>query len=104
MAALKAPDSGQVVRPECGGKSILEILWEELLEVYSDIIHWRPERVDPDHPDWMHQEDAEERGHNKGRAVGLATAIAVIVNPYAPNLEAVRAEAKTRYEEGGGVA
>lgn len=84
-------------RPSCGGKSILDLIWDQLMEVYQDLMEWRPVAVDPDHPDWMHQEDAEDRGKLKGQALGFATAIAIITNPYAPDLDAVRAEAGRRY-------
>lgn len=64
----------------CSGKSILELLWEELDRIV--------ERIMADAGD----ED------DKGRALGTAYSIAVIQNPYRPNIEAVRREAMERWE------
>ena len=88
-------------RPDCAGKSLLELLWDQLMEAYADLVAWKPIAVDPDHPDWMNQDDAEDRGRHKGACLGFATAIAIITNPYAPDVDAVRKEAAERYEAMG---
>lgn len=59
--------------PSCAGRSILEILWEDLLATIRD-------------------------GRRK-EALGLARAIATITNPYNPNIEAVRSQAARRLKE-----
>jgi hypothetical protein len=93
MAAMTHP------REDCGGKTLLQLLWDQLMEAYGDIVTWQPTVTDPDRPDWMHQDDAEDLGRHKGVALGLAQAIAFITNPYAPNVDAVREEAVRRWEE-----
>lgn len=66
----------------CGGKSILEMLWDELDAIV--------ERLQADASD--------DLAADRGRAQGVAYSIAVIQNPYLPNIEAVRAEAMDRWE------
>jgi hypothetical protein len=75
-------------RPSCGGKSILDLIWEALDRVYADLVTEEVAR------DVMGPTGSALRG----QALGLATAIAIIVNPYSPNIDAVRAEAKARWE------
>lgn len=66
------------------GRSILEIIWEEMDAVYGRL---------------MAGDGAKAKG-DKGRAAGLAYAIAVIQNPYEVNVEAVRDQAHARWEAG----
>lgn len=67
----------------CGGKTILEMLWEELDAVVDRL---------------MTGQEAED-GRDPGRAEGMALAIAVMQNPYRPSWEAVRDQAVARWEE-----
>lgn len=67
--------------PSCAGKSLLEIMWEELDTIV--------ERM-------MAGAGAED---DKGMALGVAYCIAVVTNPYYVNVEAVREEAMERWEE-----
>lgn len=78
-------------RPSCGGKSILDLIWDELMEVYGEVLE-DSKRIQNGHDP---HEGHEER---RGQCVGLATAIAILVNPYAPNVDAVRTEARERWE------
>lgn len=64
----------------CAGKSILDMLWNELDSIVERL---------------MADADAEQ---DKGMAVGVAYAIAVIENPYLPDIERVRSEAMVRWE------
>jgi len=66
----------------CAGKSIVEIMWEELDTIVERI---------------MTGEEAED-GRDPGRAEGVAMCISIISNPYLPNLPAVREEAIRRFE------
>lgn len=66
----------------CAGRSIREIVWEEL-----DVVM---ERL-------MSGNQAED-GRDAGRAEGLAFALAIFQNPYLPSVDAVRAEAVERWE------
>lgn len=70
----------------CAGKSILELLWDELMTVLDRLM----------------TEGTAEDGKDPGRAEGLAYAIAVMSNPYLPNVDSVREQAMDRwYEENG---
>lgn len=73
------------VRPNprtCHGKSILEMIWDDLDATVERLMSVEPE-------------DADEI--DVGQARGLAFAIAVIVNPYYPNIETVREQAMGRW-------
>jgi hypothetical protein len=76
------------VRPSCGGKSIMEMLWERLDEIYVMLMG----------PLRGYSDGDRMKSRTIGEALGIATAIAIIMNPYAPNVDAVRAEARSRWE------
>lgn len=85
------------------GKSILEMLWERLDAAYELLIaDGEPDITRDDMPAdyraWM--DDAQRYGEQRGRCQGLAEAIAVLTNPYAPDLPAVKTEAKRRHDNG----
>jgi hypothetical protein len=65
----------------CGGETILELLWRELMVVYERL---------------MTDQDAED---DRGIAQGLAYAIAIMQNPYRPNIDTVREQAAERWEQ-----
>lgn len=67
----------------CAGKSILELLWDELMTVLERLM----------------TDQAAEDGKDPGRAEGLAYAIAVMSNPYLPSVESVREAAMDRWYE-----
>jgi hypothetical protein len=67
----------------CAGKSLQEMVWDELMSVYERLVQG--------------MEAAD--GRDPGRAEGLAMALAVMQNPYRPNIEIIRQQAATRYEE-----
>lgn len=85
--------------PKCqfqnnAGSSILEHLWQELDTVVLGIA-----QLEEAHPlqgrsagDWVAISSL------KGEALGLARAIAIMRNPYAPDVDAVRAEAMERLD------
>lgn len=66
----------------CGGETILELLWRELMVVYERL---------------MTRTGADDL-RDPGRAEGLAYAIAVMQNPYLPNIDNVREQAAERWE------
>lgn len=74
-------------RPSYAGRSILEIIWQELdhmMEIIMDA-----DKYDLAEPiDWY-----------RARANGIAYAIAVIQNPYEINLSQVREQAKQRWQD-----
>ncbi len=65
----------------CGGRTILELLWDEMMVVYERLV----------------TDQAAE--HDVGIAQGIAYAIAVMQNPYLPNIDNVRAQAAQKWEE-----
>lgn len=93
------------------GRSLLEMLWEELDAVTDRIVaEGRPgepdqqelseEMVIIDKSDldrWV--DDVQAWGETRGQAQGLAYAIAVITDPYTVNVPAVKRVAKRRWEE-----
>ncbi len=66
----------------CGGKTLLEVMWEELMAIYERLVTGQ---------------EAED-GRDPGRAEGLAYAISVMNNPYLPNIEHVRTQAAERWD------
>lgn len=70
---------------DCGGKSILEMYWDELDGLMLVL-------MDPD-------EDLASVEMRKGRAEGVAWCIAVLVNPYHPDINTIRAQAVDRYND-----
>lgn len=90
-------------RPDCAGKSLLELLWDQLMETMQELMEQMAQWVEyQEENDPMHFcEERENRVTTlwavRGNAKGLAQAIAFIINPYAPDLDAVRAEAAERY-------
>lgn len=66
----------------CGGETILELMWKELMVVVDRLM--------------TDQEAEDER--DPGRAEGIAYAIAIMQNPYLPNWQSVRDEAVAKWE------
>lgn len=86
-------------RPSCGGKSIIELIWDELMKEYEQALaDAKALKNAEDHGNPLKDEHLLDIGQTRGRAQGFATAIAIITNPYAPNVDAIRQEAKERWE------
>jgi hypothetical protein len=62
------------------GKSLLELMWEELDAIVDRLL----------------AEAEAEDGRDPGRAEGVAFCIALVTSPYAPNVDAVRRLAMER--------
>ena len=69
------------------GRSILEMLWERLDKLTAELLAERDKPM-----------PKEARALLMGNAQGLSTAIAVMMNPYRVDVDAVRTEAMRRYE------
>lgn len=67
----------------CGGKTLIEMIWDELMEVYGRLVL---------------REAPEDYQSDRGRAAGLATALAILANPYNVDVDAIRAQATARWE------
>jgi hypothetical protein len=68
----------------CGGETILELLWRELMVVIDRL---------------MSEGAASGDGKDPGRAEGIAYSIAIMNNPYRPSVDDVREQAMDRWEE-----
>lgn len=68
------------------GESIQEMMWEELDGVMALLM----------------ANKAKDVAYAKGRAYGLATALALLQTPYDPNVDSVRAQAMARWEASHG--
>lgn len=71
---------------DVAGKSLLDLLWEHLDQFMDDLM--AP----------AHEGGDLEQAELKGRAYGMAHAIALVTNPYHPDLDTVRADAVERWE------
>lgn len=67
---------------DCSGRSIVEMLEDELDAVIDQLM----------------EAGSEATEGEKGRAMGLSTAIAIIRNPYAPNVRSAKAQAMARWD------
>ena len=68
------------------GKSLLDLLWEQM-DQFVDAVQ---EPVNQD-----------EFENAKGRAHGMAVAIALVTNPYHPDVDTIKSEAMERWAERG---
>lgn len=87
--------------PVNAGKSILEIMWEELDEIMDRLMtDGRPE----DDPAIVVLDtrglaaEWQAYGEERGQAQGVAYCLAVLINPYAVNVDNVRSTAMERWE------
>jgi hypothetical protein len=81
--AEKAMNAGTSTRRgECAGRSIVEMMEDELDSVVERLMNG----------------GAADDGRDPGRAEGMAFCIALIRQPYNPNMESVREAAMDRYE------
>ena len=81
------------------GKSVLDLLWEEMDTVYDQLVTEGEPDVDPVRQPSTAATRYREWGELRGQAQGLAYAIALVQNPYAVDIPAVKVEAKRRFEE-----
>jgi hypothetical protein len=87
-------------RSSCAGKPLIELLWDALKEAYGDLLAFQD--IDPaKHDEEEQQAHHEQAATLKGKCAGLATAIAIVTNPYLPDEDAVRADLLDRYEDEG---
>jgi hypothetical protein len=95
------------------GRTVIEVLFEELWKELDTVVELIMSEGEPEV--WT-DEDGEVRcsqadppdglaavqkyGEWRGQAQGYAYALAVLTNPYKPDIEAIRTEAMERYEKG----
>ena len=94
----KAKKEGSLLN---AGRSISEMLWEELDRVMDILM------VEGEPAKWTGSEDSEDVGtasewlqwgEQRGQAQGVAYAIALMYSPYAPNVPHIKELAMERWE------
>jgi hypothetical protein len=85
-------------KPVHAGKSILEIIWEELDSVFDQLMEEGEPVVDPVKQPTTAATRYRQWGELRGQAQGLAYAIAVIQNPYEVDVPAVKVQARERWQ------
>jgi hypothetical protein len=83
---------------QLAGKSILDILWEELDSVFDQLMEEGEPDVDPTKQPSTAATRYREWGELRGQAQGLAYAIAVMTNPYEVDVPAIKVQVRERYE------
>ena len=84
MMGKRNSDPGKTIGYSCGGKSIKEMYEEELDAIIDRLMGGEGEAAD---------------GRDPGRAENASYFIAILINPYLPDIDAVKAAAMERYEE-----
>jgi hypothetical protein len=96
-----------MVRPQPHvGRTLLEIFWEELDDIMDRLMEKGPPSDSEPPSQWElldeflidEREDWKEYGEERGQAQGVAYCIAVMTNPYKPDIDAVRELAMERWE------
>lgn len=92
------------------GRTIIEVLFEELWKELDTVVELIMSEGEPDREDFgwppedmriSEYEDAvRQYGEWRGQCQGYAYALAILTNPYKPDIEAIRTEAMERYERG----
>jgi hypothetical protein len=92
-------------RQSCAGPSLLEQMWATLLEELNDLMpggQYHEDAFDDQqvHPDGLgRREWVEERARVQGACQGISACIALVLNPYLPDIDAVKAEAIARWTD-----
>lgn len=102
------PRQRRVTKPR-NGRTIVQALLEELWRELDTIVELIMSEGEPYFPgaertrteSWKQQAEAwQQYGEWRGQAQGLAYALAVLTNPYQPDVDAIRKEAMQRWEAG----
>lgn len=99
----KADETGRRAYPVPPAPSLLETMWGRLDEITAELM-----RDYAEYDKFFDGADGEgagireewliEQAKLKGEALGVAWCISVVQSPYAPDVDAVRAEAMVRYQ------
>lgn len=73
-------------QPDCGGKSLIQMIWDELDQVMDRLL-----------AEELHLDDEGRTNVDRGRAHGLAISLSILLNPYNPSIDTIRAEAMERW-------
>jgi hypothetical protein len=83
VAKGKEKKTKKADKQECAGRSLLEIMWEELNAIMERLMSG----------------NAADDGRDPGRAEGVAYCIAVVQQPYNPSIDSVRQQAMQHWRE-----
>lgn len=94
-------------RPSCAGPSLLEQMWSTLLEEMDAIMPggdyhedaFEGHEAPQDEQQMAYAEWRDERARIQGACQGIAVCIALVQNPYRPNIDEVRTEAAMRWAD-----
>lgn len=91
-------------RPDCAGPSLLEQMWATLVDEMDQLMPggYYHDEAKPDPTVAAMDEErawAEERARIQGACQGIAVCIALVINPYRPNIDEVRTEAAMRWQD-----
>ncbi len=104
QAPEPADQSAGRPRASCAGPSLLDLMWGTLLAemhelmpggdyaVEQEPVHGALEEKEDERDAWF-----QERARLQGACQGITACIALVMNPYYPDLDAVRQEALTRW-------
>lgn len=94
-------------RESCAGPSLLEQMWATLIDEMDALMPGGDYHDDAE-PGWStemagdgidHNGWTEERARIQGACQGIAVCIALVLNPYRPNIDEVRTEAAMRWQD-----
>lgn len=80
-------------------KPLIEKLWDELMAIYERLESNGAPDPDPAMSVGAAIDAGQEYGEKRGRAQGIAFAIAMLRDSRQPNVEAIREEAQDRWEK-----
>jgi len=76
------------------GKSLLDLLWEQLDQFVDDV-----QALSSAATSWDTRNQAAELANAKGQAHAMAVAIALVTNPYHPDVDEIKSEAMERWSD-----
>lgn len=79
------------------GKSLLDLLWEQLVQFVDDV-QYNGDEPDRDHDGLVSATAMQEWAEARGRAHAMAVAVALVTNPYHPDVAVIKDDAMERWE------
>jgi hypothetical protein len=85
----RRPGDEELLRPKYAGRSIIEILWEDLIACIDKLM---------ESDDYYDDDSGWDRTRTEGRAEGVAWSLAVMIqSPRMPDINLIKAEAMERW-------
>jgi hypothetical protein len=84
------PGDAELLRPKYAGRSIIEVLWEDLISCIDKLM---------ESDDYYDDDSGWDRTRTEGRAEGVAWSLAVMIqSPRTPDINLIKAEAMERWK------